>query len=427
MPFEFRLPDIGEGVAEGEVVQWFVKEGETIREDAPLVSVLTDKANVEIPSPKAGRIAKIHAQVGEKVKVGGLLVTIDAEGGAATVRAPPTPVPAAPAAPAAGPSPVPGATVSSETVAGGRTLASPYLRRIAAERGIDLSRVRGSGPGGRIMEADLTLPASSAAPSSSTPASETPRPPSVVPPSPAVAAPSSADVAERIPIRGLRRAIAEHMAEASHRAAHYTYVEEIDVTELVQLRDRMAKHVEKQGARLSYLPFIVKAVVAGLKAHPRVNSTMDDATNELVRYGTYNIGIATAAPDGLLVPVIHHAETKSVVAIAKEIQELSEKGRAGKLSRAELTGGTFTISSLGALGGVLATPILNYPEVAILGVHRISRRPVYRTDGTIGPADLMNLSISLDHRVLDGVEGAQFLATVKAYLEDPHQLFAEMA
>ena len=308
MPFEFRLPDIGEGVAEGEVVQWFVKEGETIREDAPLVSVLTDKANVEIPSPKAGRIAKIHAQVGEKVKVGGLLVTIDAEGGAATVRAPPTPVPAAPAAPAAGPSPVPGATVSSETVAGGRTLASPYLRRIAAERGIDLGRVRGSGPGGRIMEADLTLPASSAAPSSSTPASETPRPPSVVPPSPAVAAPSSADeFAERIPIRGLRRAIAEHMAEASHRAAHYTYVEEIDVTELVQLRDRMAKHVEKQGARLSYLPFIVKAVVAGLKAHPRVNSTMDDATNELVRYGTYNIGIATAAPDGLLVPVIHHA------------------------------------------------------------------------------------------------------------------------
>ncbi|MGA8664814.1 MAG: dihydrolipoamide acetyltransferase family protein [Thermoplasmata archaeon] len=428
MAFEFRLPDIGEGVAEGEVVQWFVKEGDTIAEDAPLVSVLTDKANVEIPSPKGGRIARIHAQVGEKVKVGGLLVTIDTGPGGPGTTAAPAPKAAEPVA--TGPSPGIPRPPTPEPASAGRILATPYVRRLAAERGIDLSRVTGSGPGGRVTEADLggaPLPgaspagSSSNAPSGSTPSS--PRPPAAAP----SGAPPVADVAERIPIRGLRRAIAEHMAEASHRAAHYTYVEEVDVTELVQLRERMAKHVEKQGARLSYLPFIVKAVVAGLKAHPRINSTMDDAQNELVRYGTYNIGIATAAPDGLLVPVVHHAETKSVVAIAKEIQELSEKGRAGKLTRAELTGGTFTITSLGALGGVLATPILNYPEVAILGVHRIVRRPIYRADGTIGPADLMNLSISLDHRVLDGIEGAQFLATVKGYLEDPHQLFAEMA
>jgi len=431
MAYEFRLPDIGEGVAEGEVVQWFVKEGDPIQEDAPLVSVLTDKANVEIPSPKAGRIARIHAQVGEKVKVGGLLVTIETGGGAPGATAPPAATPGRPSTPVLPATPATSPiSAPAEPSPAARILASPYLRRLAAERGLDLSRVTGSGPGGRITEADLGVPVASASPLSS---------PSVAPPSgPAATLPhaptpptapgsTEADIAERIPIRGLRRVIAEHMAEASHRAAHYTYVEEVDVSELVQLRDRMAKHVEKQGARLSYLPFIVKAVIAGLRAHPRVNSTMDDAQNELVRYGTYNIGIATAAPDGLLVPVVHHAETKSVVAIAKEIQELSEKARAGKLTRAELSGGTFTITSLGALGGVLATPILNYPEVAILGVHRISRRPVYRADGSIGPADLMNLSISLDHRVLDGIEGAQFLATVKAYLEDPHQLFAEMA
>ena len=221
--------------------------------------------------------------------------------------------------------------------------------------------------------------------------------------------------------------IAEHMTESRHRAAHYTYVEEVDVTALIEVRDRMAKHVEKKGTRLSYLPFVVKGVVAGLRAYPRVNARFDDERQELVVHRSYNIGIATAAPEGLLVPVLHHADRKSVSELAREIQELAEKGRDGKLTRAEMSGGTFTITSLGALGGVLATPILNYPEVAILGVHRIVRRPVYRADGTLGPADLMNLSISLDHRVLDGYEGAQFLATVRAYLEDPHQLFAELA
>lgn len=217
------------------------------------------------------------------------------------------------------------------------------------------------------------------------------------------------------------------MSESKHRAAHFTYVEEIDVSELVVLRDRMAKHVEKQGVRLSYLPFIVKAVVAGLKAHPKLNATVDDAREELVVRSSYHIGIATAAPEGLIVPVVRNADRKSVVMLAREIQDLAERGRSGKLSRAELMGSSFTITSLGALGGLLATPILNYPEVAILGVHKIQRRPIYRADGSLGPADMMNLSISLDHRVVDGLEGAQFLALVKGYLEDPHQLFAELA
>ena len=437
--FEFRLPDIGEGVAEGEVVQWFVKEGDTIQEDQPLVSVLTDKANVEIPSPRSGKIVKLHAPVGQKVKVGGLLVTIDAPARpsapsgapAPSTTGPAAPSPAAPAA-RAGPSP-PAASAPAVPSGADRVAASPYLRRLAAERGIDLTQVRGSGPGGRIVEADLAAGAPSAVSAPRAPSPAAPRPsaeagaPGPVPSGPASLSVPDSEIAERVPIRGLRRVIAEHMAEATHRAAHFTYVEEVDVSELVRVRDRMAKHVEKQGVKLSYLPFVIKGVVAGLKAHPRLNATVDDARSELIVRSKYHLGIATAAPDGLIVPVVRDADTKSVSRLAREIGDLAERGRSGKLSREELSGSTFTITSLGLLGGVMATPILNYPEVGILGVHKIQRRPVYRADGTIGPADLMNLSVSLDHRMVDGLEGAQFLAVVKGYLEDPHQLFAEMA
>jgi pyruvate dehydrogenase E2 component (dihydrolipoamide acetyltransferase) len=278
-----------------------------------------------------------------------------------------------------------------------------------------------------VTEADLAAFTTSTGPKGPGVAAAMPaRALSAAPTPKAPAAAPAEEVAERIPILGLRRVIAEHMSEATHRAAHFTYVEEVDASELVRLRDRMAKHVEKQGTRLTFLPFIVKGVVAGLRAHPRLNATMDDARGELVVRSAYHIGIATATPDGLLVPVIRNAESKSIAQLAREIQELSERGRAGKLERHELSGSTFTVTSLGALGGVFATPILNYPEVAILGVHKIRRRPVYQADGTIVPADLMNLSVSLDHRVIDGFEGAQFLATVRSYLEDPHQLFAEL-
>ncbi|MCI4351409.1 MAG: 2-oxo acid dehydrogenase subunit E2 [Thermoplasmata archaeon] len=431
MAFEFRLPDIGEGVAEGEVVAWFVKEGDTIKEDGPLVSVLTDKANVEIPSPRSGRIATLHAKVGEKVKVGGLLVTIETEGDASG----PTAARPADVAHARDPppsnAPARSAPPSPSTAGPSRALATPMVRRLAAEKGVDLASVTGTGPGGRITEDDVRKFSENPVASQAMTAGEVePGPRSAPPATPSAlpsATPDGGDVLERIPIRGVRRVIAEHMAESTHRAAHFTYVEEVDVSELVRLRDRMAKHVEKQGTKLSYLPFVIKGVVAGLRAEPKMNARMDDAAQELVVHGAYNIGIATAAPDGLLVPVVHHADRKSLTQLAREIQELADKGRAGKLTRAEMSGGTFTITSLGALGGLLATPILNYPEVGILGVHKIVRRPVVRPDGSIGAAEMMNLSVSLDHRVLDGIIGAQFLAVVKSYLEDPHQLFAELA
>jgi pyruvate dehydrogenase E2 component (dihydrolipoamide acetyltransferase) len=445
--FEFRLPDIGEGVADGEVVKWFVREGDTIKEDAPLVSVLTDKANVEIPSPRAGRVVKLHVPEGAKVKVGGLLVTIDTGESGGSASAPEVPEqkpsgtpaaspvePPAPSPPKEPPTSGPSSAAGAAENSGTRILASPFLRRLALEKGIDLNAVRGSGPNGRITEQDLGVSAVGSA--SATPSAPAPTPPaggSVSSPLPAE--PSAASMApapaspetERIPIRGLRRVIAEHMTEATHRAAHFTYVEEVDATELVLVRERMARHVEKQGVKLSYLPFIIKGVVAGLREYPRMNATMDDERQELVVHHRYHIGIALAGPDGLVVPVIRDANSKSVAQLARELQDFGERGKTGKLTRVELTGSTFTITSLGALGGVLATPILNYPEVGILGVHRIFRRPIYKADGRLGPADLMNLSVSLDHRVIDGITGAQFLSVVKSYLEDPHSLFAELA
>ena len=416
MTFEFRLPDLGEGVAEGEIVSWFVKEGETVHEDAPLVSVLTDKANVEIPSPRSGKILQIRAQVGEKVKVGTVLVLIEESGAAAGPRPATAPAPAAPAPAKPAPEAAP---ASPATGTPARVLASPAVRRLAAEKGIDLSRVAGSGPGGRIVESDLEATAAAAKPPSAPP------PPTATGARPTPGA--TGDGVERVPIRGVRRAISEHMSESVHRAAHYTYVEEVDATELVRTRERMAKHIEKNQVKLSYLPFIVKAAVAGLTQNPWMNARMDDEKSELVVHKAHHIGIATAAPEGLVVPVVRDAGKKSISALAREIQELAEKARAGKLTRAEMTGGTFTITSLGALGGVLATPILNYPEVSIMGVHRIVKRPVFLPDGSVGAAHLMNLSVSLDHRILDGIVGAQFLAVVKANLEDPHLLFADMA
>jgi pyruvate dehydrogenase E2 component (dihydrolipoamide acetyltransferase) len=438
MPYEFKLPDLGEGVAEGEVVHWFVKEGEAVAEDAPLVSVLTDKANVEIPSPKAGTIVRIHAKEGEKVKVGALLVSI--ETGAPTGESPPAPTEVEVPARAAPPGPAEAAPVQPPPPApSGRVLASPHVRRLANERGIDLASVVGSGPGGRILEGDLekisSAPAVAPVPAENVPSPRSPGPaPTAAQPPARAAAPGESlppvggsPEVERIPIRGLRRVIAEHMAESTHRAAHFTYVEEVDASELVRVRERMAPHLEGSGVKLSFLPLILKAAVAGLRKYPRMNAWVDDDRQEIVVHHRYHLGIATATPDGLLVPVLRDVDRKSVAELARELAGVAERARSGKLSRAELSGSTFTITSLGALGGLLATPILNYPEVAIMGVHRIATRPVVRPDGSIGPAQIMNLSVSLDHRVLDGITGAEFLAEVKRHLEDPHLLFAYLA
>ncbi len=405
MGFEFRLPDLGEGVVEGEVVKWHVSAGDNVREDQPMVEVMTDKATVEIPSPKAGRVAEILAPAGKICAVGQVMVVIEESGAASSKSAP-----SVETRPASAPT-VHAATMVATTSGGSeKVLATPATRKLARDMGVDLSTVRATGDNGRITAEDVRGAKNGHAATAA----------ASLRPAPSI--PQVGDV--RIPFRGLRKKIAENMHRSKSTAAHFTYVEECDATALMQLRKHSKARAEDRGVKLSFLPFIVKAVCDGLKKFPAINATLDEAAQEIIQRKRYHIGVATAAPDGLIVPVVKDADQKSIYDLARSIDEISERTRTGKATRDELTGSTFTISSLGTLGGVLATPIINFPEVAILGVHKIRQTPVVR-DGQIVVRDMMYLSISLDHRVVDGYEGAQFLAHVIALLEQPTLMFLD--
>ncbi|GBC85392.1 Dihydrolipoyllysine-residue acetyltransferase component of pyruvate dehydrogenase complex [bacterium HR11] len=423
MAFEFRLPDIGEGMVEAEVVKWYVQEGDAIEEDQPMVELMTDKANVVIPSPRKGVVLKRFGREGEVVKVGSVLVVIGEPGEAletaeARVEAAVS-APAVPGAPA--PAPTPG--VGEATPPPGRVLATPATRRLARELGVDLRQVPPTGPHGRVTKEDVIrfVEAQRAPTAPPTPA---PTPPPVeVPAVPEVGPPAGLE--ERIPLRGLRRVIARRMVQSKHTAAHFTYVEEVDMTELVRLREQMRPVAEAQGVRLTYLPFIIKAVVIGLKRFPIINASLDDEKEEIVLKKYYHIGIAVQTDQGLTVPVIHDADKRSLLDLAREVERLATAAREGRLGLHEVRGSTFTITSLGKLGGLLATPIINYPEVAILGVHKIEPRPVVR-NGEIVIRHMMNVSLSFDHRVVDGAVGAEFTQVVREHLENPHLLFLQM-
>jgi len=415
--FEFKLPDIGEGVVEGEIVKWLVKEGDVIAEDQALIEVMTDKATVTIPSPKAGKVLKTVGKEGEIAKVHGTLVVLEIEGGAAAPEAPTAA--AAPAAPAMAAAPV------ANGESGKRVLATPVTRRIAREHGVDLATVAGSGPQGRVTKADVLAMVQGAAQNVAIPSAPVQAPAAVqVPAGPAI---TSVAGDERIPVRGLRRKIAENLQRSKHMAPHYHFVEEVDATELVAFRERMNAKLAKGGEKLSFLPFLVKAVIAALKKNKRVNAVMDEQANELVLRGEYNIGIAVATDAGLVVPVLRHADRLSMREIAREIVRLSDAARAGKLSQSDIGGGTFTITSLGQTGGLFATPIINHPEVAIMGVHRMRKRPVVNDAGEIVVRDMMYLSWAFDHRNVDGAEGAKFAYDVIELVQDPEKLIAEMA
>jgi len=414
MTYEFKLPDIGEGVVEGEVVRWLVNEGDVVREDQPLVEIMTDKATVEIPAPRAGRVLKRFFQEGQICPVGRVLISIDTDNAAGSVGAATPTTSQAPVAVAAV-----AATVSSpaaivvEHSADARThvLATPATRKLARTLGVDLRAVRGTGRAGRITSDDVRGVNQNGAPASAS-ASAAPHP------GPQIA------VDVRIPFRGVRKRIAERLVHAKHTAAHFTYVEEVDCTDLVTLREKANQRLVSRGIKLSYLPFIIKATVAAVDRFPQLNATLDEAAGEIVQRGARHIGLATATDNGLIVPVIRNAGQRSVVDLAHEIQRLAEATRTGKATREELSGSTFTITSLGALGGVLATPIINFPEAAILGIHKISKRPV--ADGErVVVRDMMNLSISVDHRIVDGYEAAQFVAEIKTTLENPGLLFLD--
>ena len=426
MAFEFRLPDIGEGVVEGEVVRWLVKVGDIVREDQPMVEVMTDKATVEIPSPKAGRIVEINAPEGKLCLVGQVMVRIEVGGNGASVKS------ASSAMSAPSPSTIEVVAPSTSAVqsSGARVLATPATRKLARELNVDLQNVGGSGDHGRVTMEDVRARASGSAASgdgaTDTRAASARRGEAPIGLRPSEGGRESPPTNNtRIPFRGLRKKIAENMHRSKSTAAHFTYVEECDATELSMVRTRAKKRAEERGVKLTFLPFIIKAVVAGLKKYPIVNSTLDESAQEIVLRRQYNIGVAAATPEGLTVPVVKDADKKSIFEIARELEVLSEKTRTGKATRDDLTGSTFTISSLGALGGVLATPIINFPEVAVLGVHKMKQTPVVR-DGQIVIRDMMNFSISLDHRIVDGYEGALFLQHVIELLQDPTTMFMEM-
>ena len=406
MTYEFKLPDIGEGIAEGEILKWMVKEGDQVKEDQPIVEIMTDKVNVQIPSPRTGKVSKILSKEGDMAKVGQTIMVID-DGSGGAPSAPPSPAPAAQAA-TPQTSPPPAAQAAG-------VLATPATRRLAREMGVDIGSVRGTGPSGRVTDEDVKQAASGRGSGTSTVAVQSPRP-----------APLAAGANEElVPLRGIRKTISERMVKSQHTAAQVTHVDEADMTELVQLREAFKGSAEKRGVRLTYLPFIIKAIVPALKEFPYVNSSLDEQSGNIVLKKYYNIGIATDTEQGLVVPVVKDADTKDIFVLAGEIEKLADKARKGQLSLDDVRGSTFTITNVGAIGGLFATPIINLPEVAILGLHKITKRPVVR-EGRVEVRDTTYLSLSFDHRVIDGAYAARFTTRVIETIQDTKKLLAEV-
>lgn len=417
-----KMPDIGEGIAQVELVEWFVKVGDMIAEDQVVADVMTDKATVEIPSPVSGKVLALGGQPGEVMAVGSELIRIEVEGSGNHVDVPqakPAETPAAPVAarpepqkevkPAACQAPLNHeAAPIVPRQPGDKPLASPAVRKRALDAGIELRYVHGSGPAGRILHEDLdafmSKPHSAGGQASSGYAKRTD--------------------SEQVPVIGLRRKIAQRMQDAKRRVAHFSYVEEIDVTALEALRQQLnSKHGDSRG-KLTLLPFLVRALVVALRDFPQINATYDDEAQVITRHGAVHVGIATQGDNGLMVPVLRHAEAGSLWSNAGEISRLANAARTNKASRDELSGSTITLTSLGALGGIVSTPVVNTPEVAIVGVNRMVERPVV-IDGQIVVRKMMNLSSSFDHRVVDGMDAALFIQAVRGLLEQPACLFVE--
>ena len=402
---EFKLPDLGEGITEGEVIRWMTKEGDQVKEDQPIVEVMTDKVNVQIPSPRTGRVTKILVKEGEVAKVGQTIMVID-DGVSGT----PSPAPAPPA-PKQAEAPAPAQDRASPPAQG--ELATPATRRLARELGVNIASVSGSGPAGRVTDDDVRRFASSSG-SSTVTVQTAPAP-----------TPAMGPREEVVPLRGLRRTISDRMAKSLRTTAQVTHVDEADVTELVLLREALKGSAEKRGVHLTYLPFIIKAIVPALKEFPYVNAALDEQGGNIVLKKYYNIGIATDTEQGLVVPVVKDVDRKDIFELAGEIEKLSSKARGGQLSLDEVHGSTFTITNVGAIGGLFATPIINIPEVAILGLHKIAKRPVVRDD-KIEVRDTTYISLSFDHRVIDGAYAARFTARVIETVQDTKRLLSEV-
>ena len=421
-----KVPDVGEGVAEVELVAWHVQVGDRVEEDQALADVMTDKASVEIPSPVAGRVLALGGEVGQTMAVGSELIRIEVEretGTAASTPAtaappaaatPPAAASAAARAPSAAraqPEPQPSA---QPTAVAERPIASPAVRRRAWEQGIDLKEVPATGTAGRIVQADLDAYI----------AARDPRPPTATTPVRNGGTQSERHDEQAIPVIGLRRRIAVQMQEAKRRIPHFSYVEEIDVTEVEGLRAALNARWGAERARLTLLPLLMRAMVLAVREFPQINARFDDEAGVVTRFAAVHLGVATQTTHGLMVPVVRHAEALDLWQTAGEVARLSDAARAGRATRDELRGSTITLSSLGALGGIVSTPVINRPEVAIVAVNRIVERPVLR-GGAVVARSIMNLSSSFDHRVVDGIDAARFVQALRTMLETPALLFVE--
>ncbi len=408
-----KVPDVGEGIAEVELVAWHVQPGDIVTEDQALADVMTDKASVEIPSPVAGRVLVLGGAVGQILAVGAELIRIEAHDGASID---------APALAAGAPKTIPVAMTATPVVArpalqgpaqqttDTRPIASPALRRRAWELGIDLQNVPASGTAGRTLQADLDAFVAARGPQWPAAAS-------------AVGAQERHDE-QAIPVVGVRRRIAMQMQESKRNIPHFSYIEEIDVTELEALRAALNTQWQTTRIRLSLLPLLMRAMVLAVQTFPQINARFDDTAGVVTRFGAVHIGVATQTPHGLMVPVVRHAEARDLWVLAGEVARLADAARSGRATRDELRGSTITLSSLGALGGIASTPVINRPEVAIIAVNRIVERPMLR-NGAVVPRRLMNLSSSFDHRVVDGIDAARFVQAIRSMLENPGLLFVE--
>ncbi|RJQ41463.1 MAG: 2-oxo acid dehydrogenase subunit E2 [Nitrospiraceae bacterium] len=391
MPYDFVLPDLGEGITEGEIRRWLVKEGDTVEEHQTVLEIETDKAVVEVPSPKKGRVLKIHKEIADIAKVGEVLMTIANAGEAVEEK------------PKAEERPKSVSVVGVLPEDEEEVLATPAVRALAKELGVKLESIKGSGPGGSITKDDITE------------VSEKGK-----------KAEDQYGAIERLAIKGLRRTIAKNLITSQKTTAFVTGMDEADITELWNLREREKKNIQTKGIHLTFLPFFIKAIHHALAEHPLLNASVDEQREEIIIKKYYNIGVAVDTPDGLMVPVIKNADKKTILELASEIQGLSVKARERKIMLEEIKGSTFTITNYGHFGGWFATPIINYPDVAILGTGKISEKPWVK-DGQIVIRKILPLSLTFDHRVTDGVDSAKFLSKIIQYLEDPALLFIESA
>ncbi|BCJ85470.1 dihydrolipoamide acetyltransferase family protein [Effusibacillus dendaii] len=417
MSYQWKLPDVGEGIHEAEIIRWLVKEGDTVETDQPILEMQTDKALVEIPSPVKGKIVKLHAAERDVVRVGTILVEFETN-----QQTPNSENQTTQTETAQTPASVSNQSQQTAPTPAKRALATPAIRRLARELGVDIQTVKGTGAGGRVTEEDVR---SAVASQVSHPLKNTP-PLADRQPFAYTSDREAEQLEERIPIQGIRRVIAEHMVRSKFTAPHVTSMEEVDVTELVKFRKKAADMASKKGIKFTYLPFVIKAVVSALKEYPFFNASIDDEKGQIVVKRYYNIGIAVDTPDGLIVPVIKQADRKSLLELADEISVLTEKATHRKLDVSDLQGGTFTISNIGSFGGYFATPVINHPEVAILATGTIARKPVILDDDSIIGRHLMPVSLTFDHRLIDGGMSGRFTKHIIQYLQDPTLMFLEM-